>query len=148
MFDSLFSYFIFLIPLAIFIGRIVIQARSKNESSPGLPVHFEEEEEEDPAKKAQGGGKKTGDEEDDYSYALSRGTTEYPKGLAAQTPKPAPPVTQAGFTRSQLDPQSQAASMLAPAQENLALMNINHLSPLKQAVVMAEVLGPPKALRD
>ena len=166
MFDSLFNFVIILIPLAIFIGRFVIQARNKNAPKPPqphIPVHFEDDE----------------DEEEEFSpYALSRGATEYFRGLSpaqkAAQPKPSRTSGKLGETLNQYGPGNLAASLasgqsyappassgsLAPApvrspsagSGSLAsgqkdfFANLSKLPPLKQAVVMAEVLGPPKGI--
>ena len=145
MFDSFFNYIIFLIPLAIFIGRIVVQARSKREAPQNIPIHFEDEEEEKPpVKKAPTVEQKSRGGDEFYPYALSQGAPEYLKGLPGmpRAQAPVPP----RVPKSQLvNPQGQAAFMAVPEQRGFPL-NLNNLSPLKQAVVMAEVLGPPKGL--
>ena len=156
MFDSLFSYVIFLIPLAIFIGRFVVQAKNKNAPKPPpprIPVHFEDDEDDD-------------EKANDFSpYTLSHGATEYFKGLSP-TPKAAQPRPfltpgKLGERLNQQGPGDLAASVAVaekamaektsgssavgtmPEQNNF-FARLSHLPPLKQAVIMAEVLGPPK----
>ena len=164
MFNSVFNILIFLIPLAIFIGRIVYQAKSKNESSQ-IPVHFEDEEEEDdeeenhnyrdiPAASGNQGAEQINRTNDDFRpYALSRGVSEYSRGLPVP---PAPPPDRT--TKSQyMDIRGQAANPVpetirrnipqVTAGQNNFSFNLKHLSPLKQAVVMAEILGTPKGLQ-
>ena len=145
MFDSVFNYIIFLIPLAIFIGRLVVQARGKHEAPQNIPVHFED------------------DDESEYFKGLNPPEVQTPGLAGAQTPV-SPPQARAvkRVTRSQLvnpqlvNPQINVpvpepvvmetiSHRAAPGKENFTL-NLNHLSPLKQAVIMAEVLGPPKGL--
>ena len=141
MFDSLFNLIIILIPLAIFIGRIVVQARNKHQPPPKapqpyIPVHFEDDDD---------------NNEDNY---------EYFKKLAAQDPKPA---AQEGKTSSLLAPKAEEpsppagkpspvsvknAAPKAPSGQKDFSFKLAHLSALKQAVVMAEILGPPKGIRD
>jgi len=133
MFDSFSNLIIVLIPLAIFIGRIVLQAQSKRRpepprKQPPIPVHFVDD-----------------DEEDDRQFApsaLSRQVinkainnkaktdTYTPPPLMDSAPKP-PPVMKA----------------TDPAETVQGFLNLAYLSPLKQAVVMAEILGPPKGLQ-
>jgi len=132
--DSLFNIIIVLIPIAIFIGRIVLQAQAKRRpepprKEPPIPVHFEDY-----------------DDEDDRQFAPSavskqvinkainnkdRADTYSPPPLADNAPKPLP-----------------VKKATAPSAEPVqGFLNLNHLSPMKQAVVMAEILGPPKSLQ-
>jgi hypothetical protein len=129
--DSLFNIIIVLIPIAIFIGRVVVQARNKrNPTSPVRPrpitVHFEDDDEEN---------------DDERQFAPSavskqvinnknKAETYIPPPLVDNTPKP-PPVKKA------------EAPSAEPAH---GFLYINHLSPMKQAVVLAEILGPPKGM--
>ena len=173
MFDSLFNFVIILIPLAIFIGRFVVQARNKNAPKPPpprIPVHFEDDE----------------DDERGDSFAphtLSHGAAEYFRGLshtqqtaaqkAAQPRRPSVAPGKLGESLNQQGPGNLAASLVAgppytapstatsgslasgspaaaspssaaqPEQGNF-FARLSQLSPMKQAVIMAEVLGPPK----
>jgi len=133
--DSLFNIIIVLIPVAIFIGRIVLQAQAKRRpesprKEPPIPVHFEDYD----------------DDEDERQFAPSavpkqvinkaipnkpRTETHNPPPLADSAPMP-PPVIKT------------KASSAEPVQ---GFLDLNHLPSLKQAVVMAEILGPPKALQ-
>ena len=124
MFNSLFNVIIVLIPLAIFIGRAVSQARRRHAPPPPptrIPVAFEDDDYY---------------EEDDYVKPA-------PKPL----PKPAMPFVA---PRTDIPPPAKVNTTPAPAapqpEKKDSPLNLNHLSPMKQAVVMAEVLGPPKAL--
>ena len=138
MFDTVFNLIIILIPVAIVVGRIVVGARNKRNppprpAQPHIPVHFE----------------------DDNSYFRNRlpatipetkprvpttstSLTTTPK-LATLAPEPYP-AAGSGVTPA---PGRQAA---APSGQKDFTLNLSHLSPLKQAVVMAEILGPPKAM--
>jgi hypothetical protein len=166
MFDSLFNFVIILIPLAILIGRFVVQTREKNipkPPPPRIPVHFEDDENDEDERG------------DDFSpYALSRGATEYFRGLSqSAVPKAAPASRHShssgklGETLKPHGPGNLAAAAnisapsgsLAPApvgssssasgslpEQKDFFIRLSHLPPLKQAVVMAEVLGPPKGI--
>ncbi|MDR0496567.1 MAG: hypothetical protein LBH42_03020 [Treponema sp.] len=152
MFDSVFNLVIILIPLAIFIGRIVVRARNKHApppAAPRIPVHFEDDE-----------------DEDEYVPFSFRESPDYirelikAQSLAAQKqvpqvavkPAPAPLKTQV-FTPEvnlgiQPGPSLQRQvpdSGAVPIQKGFTF-NFEGLSPLKQAVVMAEILGPPKGM--
>ena len=135
--DSLFNIIIVLIPVAIFIGRIVLQAQAKRRPEPPrrqppIPVHFEDDDDDE--------------DEDNRQFAPAavpkqvinravsnkdRPVTYSPPPSADSAPKP-PPVIKA------------KASSAEPVH---GFLDLNHLPPLKQAVVMAEILGPPKALQ-
>ena len=153
MFDSIVNYFFIFIVMVIFIGRTILQARSrhKKESSPPIPVHFEDEDE---GESIPSPGYRN---EDSLPYTLSRGAAEYSKGLQTPGMKAPPHMSPAKLAMSQpFIPQSQAAAAVpvkggelpqgaAPGQAGFFL-RLNQLSQLKQAVVMAEILGPPKGL--
>ena len=143
MFDSLFNILIVLIPLAIFIGRSVSRARARQTSPPPpprIPVHFEDD--------------------DDYEYefyAHKAGETKPPKPASRPLPSKAAPVFESPFvgkddfnrvteaSRTLRQMKTTGGSIPASASEKKGFPhNLNHLSPLKQAVVMAEILGPPK----
>jgi hypothetical protein len=127
--DSLFNIVIVLIPVAIFIGRIVLQAQAKRKpepprKQPPIPVHFEDYDD---------------DERQFVPSAFSkqainnkgRADTYNPPPSLDSAPKP-PPLIKAKTPSAE------------PAQ---GCLNLNHLSPMKQAVVMAEILGPPKGMQ-
>jgi hypothetical protein len=143
MFDSIFNFILILIPLAIFIGRIVLRASNKqaprknaprkNASQkalqnappprPRISVHFE-----DDVESTKPLAKKTAYEADAKAqHVFSAGTKLMPKPLK----KPDSVV------------RDQA---LAVAGQKGFPLKLNQLSPMKQAVVMAEVLGPPKGM--
>jgi len=128
MFDSIFDIMIVLIPLAIFIGRMVLQARNRHNPQPAkkqlpIPVHFEDY-----------------DDEDDRQFSPSAGLKTVIKKDRADTYSPPPPMNSA----PKPPPLKKAKAPSAePAQ---GFLNLNHLSPMKQAVVLAEILGPPKGI--
>ena len=169
--DSIFNLVIILIPLGIFIGRIVVQARSKQsppKPQPRIPVHFEDDDEYEGPKASQA-----------YALAMpAKEQTPKPKANLAPSLKSIDQKSQKGQIRQKgqksqkninpaspespyrkmpgniLESGAAAGSAKAPASGIAAskgqmdfLNNLSHLSALKQAVVMAEVLGPPKALQ-
>jgi len=127
--DSLFNIVIVLIPVAIFIGRIVLQAQAKRKpgptrKQPPIPVHFEDYDD---------------DERQFVPPAVSRQVIN--NKARADTYNPSPVVDSA-------PKQSPAIKAKIPSAEPVqGFLYLNHLSPMKQAVVMAEILGPPKGLQ-
>jgi len=134
MTDTVFNLIILLIPVAIVIGRIVVGARNKRNpppkpAQPKIPVHFE----------------------DDDSYFKKR------TPAAAPEIKPRVPTTSTSLTTrvpeafptaavsSAKPPPGRPVAATPPGHKDFTL-SLSHLSPLKQAVVMAEILGPPKAM--
>jgi hypothetical protein len=165
--QHLINLLIVLLPLAIFIGRAITNARNRHEqrnqeTAPKERVHQERIQRERAFR------------EEGYessSPALSRGTNEYFKGLqVSEQPntKPArrketakPRKVQDGLTsaldKTILTPTETAApaarsttagGRAASSEQGGFAFNLKHLSPLKQAVVMAEILGTPKGLKD
>ena len=200
MLEDLFNYVIFLIPLAIFIGRAVVGARNRRnqpppqqaqqpnrpqppqrpqlrwlqqrpqpqrpqvqqpQTQPWIPIHFEDDND---------------NEEDDYTFPSSPPKVQpestprvqrrveqagQPAGYPAGHPAGYPVDSQGGLptdssfgSRRDVIAQKRAVftdgpTTPAPAvpvkTRKQGLEYLNHLSQLKQAVVMAEVLGPPKA---
>ena len=136
MFDSIFDNIFFLIPIAIIIGRVVIQAKKKQQApppAPKIPVHFEDDE------GAEGAA----------VLRLPKAALKKPRKIKRP---PAIPVEAPGVSRGNAVPaealaqEAPAPVKSAPVQNDFAF-NLNHLSPLKQAVIMAEVLGPPKGIQ-
>jgi hypothetical protein len=145
LFDSIFNYFIILIPVAIFIGRIVVQARSKLEnehkrSPPVIPVHFEDEEDdafEEPVKSVPMAY--TGDARKIVqSFEVSSKPAAVHRDINLSNRKDSYPASKTS--------SSVKENVPAPPECKNFAVNLSRLSPMKQAVVMAEVLGPPKAL--
>jgi len=137
--DAPFNIIIVLIPLAIFIGRIVLQAQAKRrpeppKKQPSIPVHFEDYDDEDDRQFAPSAVSRQVISKQAINKAINnkgRADTSNPPLSLDSVPKP-PPVVKAKTPSAE------------PAQ---GFLNLNHLSPMKQAVVMAEILGPPKGLQ-
>ena len=146
--ESLFDYLIFLIPVAILIGRGVLQFRNRRNPAPqpvAIPVHFEDEEAA-PAKRE----KKREDslvtkEEENNPYTNYRGSSEYFRELNTREMN----VQAQNMPRIRRRNVTPAPSV-QPAKRELSFswsnLRLGHLPPLKQAVVMSEILGPPKGL--
>ena len=171
MFNSVLNFVFVLVVIVIFIGRTIVRARSRHrkDGSPDIPVFFEdaEYEEEEPAVENVPAREVIEQyREDSFApYALSRGATEYFKGLqnpGLQSPGVyVPGMSPAGAanTLRVLQNQSVNSQVTVPSQPvnkmnntrannpSSFMLRLNYLSPLKQAVVMAEVLGPPKGMQ-
>jgi hypothetical protein len=135
--DSIFDIMIVLIPLAIFISRIVVQARGKHKPQPPvkrqpITVHFEDDDERlfTPSAVSKPAINKN-DRADIYSPPVLADSSQKPPSVKKAK---IPAVGGPRFTGSAVSSAEQARFFL----------NLNHLSPMKQAVVMAEILGPPK----
>ena len=137
MFDSIFEYIIIFIPIAIFIGRMVSKARKKNQApppkvpQPQISVHFEDDDYRDD----------TDYDEDyrDYSEHISKEPVRNIPMPAAWASPLAPAISV------NLAEKTPVTIPVLPRKKDFAF-NLSHLSPLKQAVVMAEILGSPKGL--
>lgn len=149
--DSFFSNIGFIIlAIVIFTGRAIIQARKKRNPPPKKPVakrappkpkisvHFED------------------DKEPDYFRAKAPARVSRPKAVFAgpestifreslATEKSIGRPGQASFDNPY--PKSQAIPAAGKASPEKGYARIGQLSPLKQAVIMAEILGPPKSLQ-
>ena len=130
--DSLFNLVIILIPVAIFIGRIVVQARGRHAPPPPrpppIPIHFEDD-----------------DDYEEYDFSPAPITR---KAVADSISKAKPLVSPESFAaaRENILPTKLVPVPERPERKEEFAFNLNHLSPLKQAVVMAEILGPPKGM--
>jgi hypothetical protein len=149
MFDFVFDNGIFFIVAAVFIGRLVLQLRrkggeeKKKPSSP-FPGFFREEAEEDDYKA----------EEEKRSYAQTRGSSDYLRELVLReaaverAPKPPPPRPVISPAPSYAIPASahppEEATRPLRGKAGAFPASLNRLPPLKQAVILAEILGPPK----
>ena len=154
MIDEISNYIIFLIPLAIFIGRIFLQAKNRNNS--------QAESQTQPKARYE-------DEEDDFIRRLSGNTAnqrqpvQKPKQSSTKIKKTAAPpekslnvLDSGNLTTPGRKPPPGAASRKTPvrpvtgvtAASGTGFLKLASLSPLKQAVIMAEVLGTPKGLQD
>jgi hypothetical protein len=160
MFDDISSRILILIPIAIFVGRFILQARNaekqKKKTPPPPPrvkprrieedrPHWERAYEDKAAVKT-------------VPAAKTQAQKARPvKALAEAFPSKA----ALSSKEDKLEPFSGARSAVPAASIPLktkspnqgavspipGLEGFSNLSPLKQAVVMAEVLGPPKALQ-
>jgi len=138
--DDIFSNVVFVIIVAaVFIVRSVLTVKKKKEPPPPrveIPVHFEDDKapvfvkDRAPAGKPKKTVRKIPSLE---SFPLSS-PIEIPLSTPVQTGK-----KTAGAV------PSKGETDRVP-EENNSPFNLDHLSPLKQAVVMAEILGPPKGL--
>ena len=132
MFDTVFNLIILLVPAAIIIGRIAVNARNKRHppprpAQPHIPVHFED---------------------DDTNY--------FRKRVSAATPETKPRVQTTFAPPNEAFPPAvgvkptpapgKPVAATAPSRQKDFTLNLNHLSTMKQAVVMAEILGPPKGM--
>ena len=143
MFDSLFNLIIVMIPLAIFIGRALVLARRRysppktEAKKTGVPPDI---------------GKAFFIEEDDIPHwerakknelikeiRNKRKTSSWPDELPIRYQEVIKPALSASAA---IDPPVTEKKETAASSFNLA-----RLSALQQAVVMAEILGPPAALR-
>ncbi|MCL2319338.1 MAG: hypothetical protein FWC45_04580 [Treponema sp.] len=155
--------------LVIFIGRTIAQARKKQEEppppQPHIPVHFEDDPVEEP-EYFKGKGPAHGSTAAPAKKPAVSTARQYQalKPLETYTP-PAlnttlgsadadlfkPPAAARTTAKPRMAPAGAApgaagAGAAAPGQKGFPA-NLSRLSPLKQAVVMAEVLGPPKGLQ-
>ena len=160
MFDSIFNLIFVLIPISILIGRGIVQARAKHAPPPPMkPVHFEEEvelpptaealsqdrgfrpmetaREPEPPPKQVPGPKRTPKPE------IKEQIAPLPAALAANLPNQTQPpqVRPLRPIVCSAPPRTQTVFLASPGQ-----VNLSHLTPLQQAVVMAEILGPPKGM--
>ena len=143
--DGIFNYIIFLIPVALLITRAVNRARAKRAPPPKkppqpyIPVHFEDD-----------------SNEGDLGHVRNR---------AVQDSKAAPKQAQARRVQKTIAvpfaPKPDFSSFIADSPRPTPVKSVgaasttkradftstlSHLSPLKQAVVMAEILGQPKGM--
>jgi hypothetical protein len=128
MFNLIINNIFILIPLAIIIGRVIIYAQKKRQpppAAPKIPVHFE----------------------DDAKPLLSRGADKFFKGTGKNTtpPRPNRGVEASLAALAPVPPVTEPKPADTFAQNGF--LNLNKLSRLKQAVVMSEILGPPKGLQ-
>ncbi|MCL2381454.1 MAG: hypothetical protein FWC64_07645 [Treponema sp.] len=155
MFENFSNVIFIAVALAIFIGRTVAQARKKREAeeeearnpqqkpaAPRVPpVHFQEKDDDDyvpgylrkPAAAQGAAGSRT-----------AAKPTKKPSPLAA---KAAPALKMDILPEPAPAPAVSVRPWVAASGRREFAFNLNHLSPLKQAVVMAEVLGQPKGMQ-
>ena len=168
MFDSIFDSIIILIPIALLIVRFLVQARGKSKRQPQperppIPVHFEDDIEEEPWVKIDEDVKETPQKPSvvksnksplfpavfEESYAGVR-QAALPSMRTAFDTQPGPHGADSD-SRGSLFGKPVAARKDSrppvPQTKPDFFLNLSKLPPLKQAVIMAEVLGPPKALQ-
>jgi len=143
--DTFLNVLFIVVVAVVFIGRTILSAKKKKEPPPKvvIPVHFEDDEPAYFKNKAANESPRTTTAKPAIkkapALALPLSTiTEIPLSNQVQSARKTPDASQAktGPVR---------VPVPTPEQQRFPL-NLNHLSPLKQAVVMAEILGPPKGL--
>ena len=127
-----FSNIVFIvIALVVFIGRALLQARKKKEPPPRvhIPVHFEDDEKPRIAAASAAAAKPVA-----------------PKAVKRHLDQPMPPPLSTQAAAAPPEKAGEALPKAAPQERKGFSLNLSHLSPLKQAVVMAEILGTPKGM--
>ena len=128
MFDNALNIFVVVIALVVFIGRTVLQTRARKKAGPQqvqVPGFFRDED----------------DDEDDRKEAPSKKTSQ----KKSRTDRP---IRVTGGTESVSPGILPVSAPIMRQEPTNNLQSLNNLSPLKHAVVMAEILGPPKSLRE
>jgi hypothetical protein len=152
MFDFIFDNGVIFIAIAIFIGRLILQLRRRGGEDGRKP----------PAPAAEIFGEKADDaeEEDEDSripYSMTRGSSDFLRELvlreagAEAAPRPPPPKSEIQpVIAAPLAPKESARSpeeiRPSPAKPAGFAASLDRLAPLKRAVILAEILGPPKGL--
>ena len=135
MFDNLSNLIFILIGVAVVIGRTIMQARKKPAPPPRRvvpPVHFEENPPAALSRKSSENIRRANAAARAQSKDRQRTATGLVFKEELSVPAPRTPVRNIGLT-----PEGYSFPL-----------NLSHLSPLKQAVIMAEILGPPKGMSD
>ena len=134
--ESIFDVLIFALAIVFFLGRVVYRAKNKTREPPPkvkIPVHFEDEKESEYFK-----GKAP-------AVAAKAGK----KNISSKVKKP--PALKQPVNPPQQESSPDAPLLRTPANKTTSdknfLNNLGHLSPMKQAVVLAEILGTPKGLQ-
>ena len=131
MFESLGSNVIFIvIAVVVLIGRVVFQAKKGKSPPPPkekIPVHFIDEEEDLPK---------------------PRPVRKKPKAVPLfSTSLEDSPLSPTKYSFQEAANLQQAPVKTAVPEKKDFSFNLNKLSPMQQAVVMAEILGPPKGMQ-
>ena len=138
--DSILNVLFIVVIIAVFVVRTILSAKKEKEPPPKvvIPVHFEDEKE--PAvKKIQAAiPKKPVKKAPLFETLPLDPAIEMPLSSQVQNKKKAP---NAAASKS-----GPVRAPVIPPEPQRSPLNLDHLSPLKQAVVMAEILGPPKGL--
>ena len=131
MFDSLGSNVIFIIiAVVVLIGRVVFEGKKRKKPPPPqkkIPVHFIDNEGDAPRARPV---KKKPKVVPHFSTSLDESPFSTINDPVRET---------AGF--------SQMREKIAVPEKKANSFNLNNLSPMQQAVVMAEILGPPKGMQ-
>ena len=143
--DSIFNYIIFLIPVALIVTRLVNRARAKNAPPPKkppqpyIPVHFEDD--------------GTESELGYFKNRVAQDSIAPPKQVQArktQKTVAAPFIPKPDFssfiTEAPRPTPVKSVGAASITKRKDFTSPLGHLSPLKQAVVMAEILGQPKGM--
>jgi hypothetical protein len=152
MFDieNLSNYVIFLIPVAIVISRFVRRAKAKREPPPKkppkpyIPVHFEDDSDED-NDYFRNRDDQMASEVSPLTKSPSRKTVAARAQKTVASPFASKPDIPVFDTIRPVATTIKSVRPLSQPQRDFSF-NFNHLSQLKQAVIMAEILGQPKAM--
>ena len=141
MFDP-FNIVFILVIVVVFIGRAVIQAKKPPPKPPEIPVHFEDDDEPESAmtRESAHGAKTT-------SPVIHAAKTSQNKSRLQTSLSPST-LTSGRAAVSKPSPAGTAGAGAVSQAQGGVTLNLNHLSPMKQAVVMAEILGTPRGLAD
>ena len=172
MSDSIFNIIFIIAIMGIFVARKIAEAKKKKAAPPKpkaapkiQPLHFEVDEEEEapqhiktPEAQGKAGSKLAAVIN---TIAASRGASAPDAARTAKKQKKQAPASAQTMSTT-LFPEgdgllSAGAARSSPVMGNVRTgtassgqggfaLNLNHLSPMKQAVVMAEILGQPKGL--
>jgi len=153
MFRGIFDSIFILIPLAIIIGRFVYQARNKKRKppprrppQPHIRVHFEDDVDEEAAvRKAVTKAARPIPAFESFDRFVPPERHDLPSAIPAE--KKFSPASREQAVYKKPEAETRKTPLPASQAQNDFFLRLNKLSPLKQAVVMAEVLGPPKALQ-
>jgi hypothetical protein len=148
MFEFFFDNGIVFIAIAIFIGRLILQFRRRGGEEgkkPPSPISgfFGDEEE---------AGNEPEERSGRASYSRTRGSSDFLREIVmreeAAAPRPPVSVQPSVLVRPPVVEQPVRRHEEAPRGSEAGgfLSSLNRLSPLKRAVVFAEILGPPKGL--
>jgi hypothetical protein len=152
MFDFVFDNGVIFIAIAIFIGRLILQFRRKGREEgekppPQVPRFFREEEEVEDDEAEEVGRR--------IAYSQTRGSSDFLRELvmreaASKTPvrlRPEPETRPAAPVPHPAKPTVRLPEAKLPRGERCGFpASLNRLSPMRQAVILAEILGPPKGL--
>jgi hypothetical protein len=174
MFDFIFGNAFYLLIAAVFIGRLILQITAKGRKdreaekkpSPRPPAFFRMEEGEAEADESETPAGEGGR----ISYSRTRGSSDYlrdlvlkeaavdaakPPSAPATAPRPAPvkmpqhmvlPAAEALPSAQKNDPAPRVESRSARRGAGGFPAGLERLPSLKKAVILAEILGPPKGM--